>query len=190
MSSADDFFAGGTPSAKFDTIGKTIAGAIVRVGDPVQQRDFTTGEPKSWPDGRPMMQLPVDVQTDERDPQTPDDNGVRAIYIRGNMQKAVRDALRKTKAPGLRVGGHLSVSYIGDDTPKQRGMNGAKLYSASYTPPAPAGADEFTGGSASVETPAVDVPAQAPAGVDAAALAAAMANMTPEQLRSLGITAA
>lgn len=202
MSSADDFFAGGTTSGKFDSVGKTIAGPIVRVGEPMQQRDFTTGQPKVWDDGRPMMQLPVDVQTDERDPSIPDDDGVRALYIRGEMQKAVRDALRKAKAPGLRPSGHLSVTYTGDGTPKQRGMNGPKLYTAAYQPPDPAGADDFidaqpSNGAAAVQQAAQVVatsdqqPTPPAAGqVDSAALQAALANLTPEQRQSMGLPAA
>lgn len=188
--SADDFFAGGTPSARFDTVGVTVAGPITRVGEPMQQRDFTTGAPKVWDDGRPMMQLPVDVKTDMRDPEISNDDGTRALYVRGEMQKAIRTAVRQAGAPGLRVGGHLSVTYSGDGQVKQRGMNPPKLYTAVYTPPA-TGADAFLGdngnGHQAAAQPAVpQVPAQqtAPAAAQPAvdpALQAAIAHLTPQQ---------
>ncbi len=143
---ADDFFAGGATSAKFDTIGVTVGGVISRVGEPMQQRDFTTSAPKFWDDGRPMMQLPVDVKTDLRDPEQPEDDGTRTLYIRGEMQKAIREAVRKAGAKGLREGGTLTVTYSGDGVVKQRGMNPPKLYTATYLAPTAAQADAFIGG--------------------------------------------
>lgn len=191
--SADDFFAGGTPSAKFDSPGVTVAGTITRVGEPMQQRDFTTGNPKFWDDGKPMLQLPVDVRTDLRDPEVTNDDGTRALYIKGELQKAVRTAVRQAGATGLREGGHLSVTYTGNGEARQRGMNPPKLYSATYTPPAAAGADQFLGGNgnnaAADPAPATATAAQ-PAGNPA--LEAALSKLSPEQaaaFRAAGLTA-
>lgn len=191
---ADDFFAGGTPSAKFDTIGVTVAGTITRVGEPMQQRDFTSGAPKVWDDGRPMMQLPVDVQTDLRDPEIAHDDGTRAIYIKGELQKAIRTAVRQAGATGLRVGGSLSVTYTGDGTAKQRGMNAPKLYSAVYTAPAAQAADSFLGGQPAAQPNPVAVPQQQQraASVDPLASDPRLTHLTPEQLagaRAAGWTA-
>lgn len=192
--SADDFFAGGTTSAKFDSVGVTIAGTITRVGEPMQQKDFTTGAPKVWDDGRPMMQLPVDVKTDQRDPSIDGDDGTRAIYIKGELQKAIREAVRKASAKGLREGGHLSVTYTGDGVAKQRGMNPPKLYSATYTPPAAASADAFLGNgtpAATSSNPVAAAPQPAATG-DALAGDPRLNHLTPEQLagaRAAGWTA-
>lgn len=177
---ADDFFAGGTPSAKFDSVGTTVAGTITRVGEPMQQKDFTTGAPKTWDDGRPMMQLPVDVQTDLRDPEISHDDGTRTLYIRGELQKAVRTAVRQAGAIGLRVGGRLSVTYTGDGQAKQRGMNPPKLFSATYTPPAAAKADAFLGDQQPAATPAPAAARPAPA-----TSLPYPPHLTPEQLAGL-----
>lgn len=176
---ANDFLlAGGTPSARFPTVGTTVAGTVVRVGDPVQQRDFDSGEPKTWDNGDPMMQLPVDVQTDQRDPDLTDDDGVRTLYIKAQLKKAVADAVRKAKAKGLEVGGTLSVTYASDGEVKKRGMNPPKVYTATYTPPA-AAADAFL-----AAEPAAKAETTAP---DPAAVAAALAALTPEQRAGLGL---
>lgn len=192
--SADDFFAGGTPSAKFDSVGVTVAGIITRVGEPMQQRDFTTSAPKVWDDGRPMMQLPVDVQTDSRDPEIAHDDGTRALYIKGEMQKAIRMAVRQAGASGLRVGGHLSVTYTGDGTAKQRGMNAPKLYSATYSAPAAQAADNFIGGHAASPTsnPVAAAPQQPAATGDGLTSDPRLSHLTAEQLagaRAAGWTA-
>lgn len=191
---ADDFFAGGTASAKFEAPGTTVAGPITRVGEPMQQRDFTTGVPKFWDDGKPMMQLPVDVQTELRDPEIVNDDGIRTLYVRGEMQKAIRQAVRQAGAPGLRVGGQLSVTYTGDGTAKQRGMNPPKLYAATYTPPSAAAGDAFLGGS---EPAAATQPATQPNTAAAPVqgdpeLLAVISHLTAQQQQALiaaGVTA-
>jgi hypothetical protein len=181
---------GGTvPSAKFDTRGDTIKGVITETPELRQQTDFDTNQPKFWDDGKPMMQLVVTISTDQRDPANADDDGTRRIYVKGKLQQAVAAAIRKAGAKGLEVGGTLQVSYIGDDEPKKRGMSGAKLYAAEYTPAAPQsqaaffGATEVPAPTATTPAPAPSVPPITPQGNPAAA--AALANLTPEQIQAL-----
>ncbi|KAB8196229.1 hypothetical protein FH608_005485 [Nonomuraea phyllanthi] len=181
MTSANDFLmAGGTTSAKFATPGTTVSGTICRQPEVQQQRDFTSGKPKTWDNGDPMMQLQVVLATDERDQEIPDDDGERAIYVKGAMKKAVQDAVRKSGAKGLEIGGTLTVTYTGDGTPSQRGMNAPKLYSAAYVPPAAKTANDV------LNTPDPDQPA-APAAQNAApnAEALAAAGLTPEQIAAI-----
>lgn len=122
-------------SAKFEEVGAQVVGHVLRPPEVQHQRDFTTGEPKYWPDGKPRLQLKVVLMTEEQDPEDPEDSGERAVYVKGFMQKAVSDAVRKAGAPGLQVGGKLLVRYAGDGKITQRGMNPPKLYSARYKPP-------------------------------------------------------
>jgi len=191
----------GVPSAKFDTIGKTVAGRITEQPEVRQQTDFDTGGPKTWDNGDPMMQLVVTLATDERDPDIEDDDGTRRLYVKGNMQQAVAAAVRGARSK-LEIGGRLSVTYTGDDEPKKRGMSGAKRYTASYTPAADAfleeenqqeqspgnghspAATELQKAAQSVATS--DQPA---AGVDPALLQAALSNLPPEVRKTLGIPA-
>ncbi len=172
---------GGTTSAKFDTIGTTVAGKITRQPEVQQQRDFTTGEPKTWDDGKPMMQLVVALATSERDPQIPDDDGERNIYVKANLLKAVREAVRKSGASGLEVGGTLSITYTADGEAKKRGFNPPKIYSATYAPPAAQTANAFLGAEQPPQAPAASATAATPN--PAEALAAS--GMSPEQIAAV-----
>lgn len=127
----------GVRSASFLQIGAQVSGFICGTPEMQQQRDFDTGDLKFWSDGKPMMQMRVVLQTEERDPEVEEDDGRRAIYVRANMATAVRQAVTTAGATGLQVGGKLLVKYMADDKPSRKGLNGAKLYTAKYRPPAP-----------------------------------------------------
>jgi len=189
--SADEFLmGGGIPAASFPTIGTTVEGEIVEPPRVEQQRDLTTGEAKYWADGSPMLQLRVVIQTGQIDTSIPDDDGRRTLYVRGNMLRAVRQAVRTAGARGLEVGGRLKVTYSGDGEPTKRGFNPPKLYEASYTPPSAAAANALLmGDTTSPATPQAPAPA-APAAPQIPGLtpeqAAALAKLTPEQRAALG----
>jgi hypothetical protein len=153
---------GGAKSAKFETIGTLIGGPITDEPVLAQQTKFGTGEPEFWNDGKPRMQLIVKVQTTLH--EDADDDGIRAFYIKGEMQKAVRDAVRKAGATGLAIGGTLQIAYTGDGPRPQAGFP-PKLYAAQYTAPV-AGADFFaepTPAAAPVEPNWGTAPASPPA---------------------------
>lgn len=168
MSNANDWLmGGGVKSATFGAIGARNAGYIVRQPEVVQQRDYTTGEPKFWDDGSPMQQLVVQLATDQRDPADAEDDGTRALYVKGQMKNAVRDAVRTTGAPGLEVGGYLDVQYVRDGEAKKRGMNPPKEYTAAYT---------------SAANAALGAPGQAPAAPPAPTQAAPTASPAAQQV--------
>lgn len=175
---------GGVASAKFDHHGDQIKGVITEEPDLRQQTDFDSGQPKFWDDGKPMMQLVVTLSTDQRDPSNSEDDGTRRLYVKGKLQQAVASAIRKAGAKGLEVGGTLTVTYIGDDEPKRRGMSGAKLYTADYVP---AAASFLT--QPEPATTSAAPPAQRSNGTAAADQAAAnanlLANLSPEQIAAL-----
>lgn len=134
--SVDSFLMGsGAKSAKFETIGTVVGGLIVDEPQLVQQKDIKTGAPKHWDDGNPMMQLVVKVQTDQRDPDDAEDDGVRAIYIKAQMRQAVADAVRKAGAKSLEVGGDLKVKFTGTEAASTKGFNDKKIYAAQYAKP-------------------------------------------------------
>lgn len=145
ITDANDFLmGGGVTSAKFPAIGTTITGTICRPPEVQQQTDAKTGDLKFWSDGKPMQQLQVQLATNERDPQTDHDDGVRAIYVKGKMQAAVRDAVRRSGAKGLEIGGTLTVTYTGDgEQPTNRALSAPKLYSAVYIPAPAVAASQF-----------------------------------------------
>jgi hypothetical protein len=124
----------GIPSFKFETHGDTARGTIVSL-DMQQQRDFNTGLPVSWDDGKPKMQLRIVLETELRD--NDQDNGQRAIYVKGQLQQAVRDAIKTAGAQKIEVGGTLAVRYDSDGEPPKKGLNAPKQYRAKYEPPSP-----------------------------------------------------
>jgi hypothetical protein len=123
---------GGIPSAPFDNIGDSWDGTIVRL-EKQQGRDLETKELQTWDDGSPKYIILIDIQTNIRNPDIAGDDGVRRLWVRGNMLTAIRAAMRKTNAK-LRTGGYLKVTYIRNGDQVRRGLNPPKLYEADYTP--------------------------------------------------------
>jgi hypothetical protein len=134
LDDANEFLlAGGVRPAKFETAGTVVSGKVTHA-ERQQQREIDSGKPKYWEDGTPRMQIVAHLQTTQRDPDDPDDDGMRAVYIRGNMLNALRAALRKAHAK-LELGGILTITYTGDGERRAPGFNPPKLYTADYSPP-------------------------------------------------------
>ena len=127
----------GVPSFKFTNIGAIAKGEIVSL-DMQQQNDFESGAPLWWDEAKtqPRMQLRIVLATDERDG---DDDGRRAIYVKGQMQAAVRDAIKKAGADKIEEGGTLAVKYDSDGEPPKsasgKPLNPPKQFVAQYQPP-------------------------------------------------------
>lgn len=120
--------------SKDDPIGTTKGGQIIEWRH-TQQRELSVDrELKYWKDGNPMMQLEVTVQTDERSPDIEDDDGVRRLFVKGGMTKAVRAAVEAVKRDMIERGGWLYVQYTGDGVSGGPGLNPPKLWAANYTP--------------------------------------------------------
>ena len=122
----------GGRSATFPEAGTQYDGYIVSY-EMRQQTAYQTNKLKFYDDGNPMMQLVITIHTDLREDD--DDDGLRSLYVRGNMQKAVRDAVAKAGARGIAADGRLFVRYVGDEETAQKGKNPAKRYIAKYAPP-------------------------------------------------------
>lgn len=142
----NDFLeSGGIPSAAFENIGDSWRGQVIRAAK-VQSRDFETGELQTWDDGSPKYQLNIDIQTDVRDPEINGDDGVRRLYVRGNLLQATRQALR-AKSAKLLPGGFIEATYTADGTASKRGFQPPKMYTATWEPgtlPQGLSADDLT----------------------------------------------
>lgn len=150
MDGNDLLMGGGVKSAAFpdQQFGTTVGGMVVRDPQARQQTDFDTGKPKFYDDGKPAMQTVVHVQTAERDPADPTDDGVRAFYIKGQMTDAVRSAVRAARERGVKTGGQLFVTYVRDE-PNSRGRGKPKkIYEARYVAPIGDGNEALMGGQA------------------------------------------
>lgn len=167
---ADEFLmGGGIPSVSFKgkPYGTTYKGVVDRAPEVQQQTDFDSGKPLFWDDGRPKWQAKIVIQTDERDPKISDDDGLRAIYAKAEVQKAIAAAVRAAGAKRVEPGGVLSLTFTGEGEAKGK-LNPPKLYAATYEPPNPLAmaADQ------PAEQPAAAGEDAAPPNVDPAAWAA------------------
>jgi hypothetical protein len=135
-----DLLLGGAPAAKFPTIGTKVVGKVLSQKKQAS-KDMQTGKPKTFENGDPMYEIVFTLATDERDPEIEDDDGTRRVFARGQMLKAIGQALRKAKWSKELVGGTLGIKYAADGEPAARGFSPPKLYQAMFEPPDPA--DEF-----------------------------------------------
>lgn len=143
----DQFLMGApkVPSFKFDQPGATVMGTVVFRETRVQTVYRDPRLPKApeviatWPSGDPKYQLVVHLQTQLRDPMVEGDTGLRAIYIKGRLfEQAVRDAVKVTGAPGIQVGGYLSVRFSHEDMTSTAAIK-PKVYAVQYQPAPPQG---------------------------------------------------
>ncbi len=129
----DMLMGGGGVSQSWPTVNTKCEGRLLAMER--RQSTTITGEKEFWPNGDVKWQIVYTIDTGVIDPAIEDDDGVRKIYSKKNIDDAVRDAVRKSGYKGDLVGGRLGVKYVGDDVPTQKGFNGAKLFQALYEPP-------------------------------------------------------
>lgn len=139
---ADAFLSGGAPAQKFPHEGFNWGGTILS-WEMAQQSDLDTGELKFWADGKPRMQLIMNMvgkptgitwETNAyKQVMLPDDDGSRRLFVKGGLQKAVSKALRDAKSK-LEVGAYLDLTRGKDLPPVKKGFGGAHTFSAIWTP--------------------------------------------------------
>lgn len=133
---ANDLLLGtGLPSAKFEDVGDTVVGTIVKVGEPRQATDPHDGSPKFWKSGDPIYQFSITLQTDDTDNGA---NGQVNLWVQqgSEMQKALAKAIRDSGAREVADGAQVAVQFTGTTPSKMKGGNPKKLYTAEYKPPA------------------------------------------------------
>jgi hypothetical protein len=155
----------------FPNVGDSVTGTIVAVHPPEQSTDPATNTPAFDRTGKPKMQVRIDLETAQRDPEDPDDDGARTLYVRGWMRGSIADALREVGETEPKPGGVLTVTFTHQEKPTSPGLSGIKKFTAAYKPPPSGVADHFgTGGR--VEAPPVVAKPVKPADFSDAAWAA------------------
>jgi len=129
---ADMLLMGRPEACKFESPGDTVSGTITDMSSQ-QAKDFDSGTPLWWDDGRPKMDPVYVLRTHE---------GLRTLYVGSyRMRNAIRDAVlaagfeRNQSLPGVRPGGTLVVRFTGVGEPAKKGGQPPKLYEAAYDPP-------------------------------------------------------
>ena len=181
---------GGTAAWKFSepNPGAPRTGTISSPPVARQEREYNKmnpsqpGDPKFYPSGDPIMGIVVEVQTGEQDHS--EDDGKRTFYIEGRyLKEAVREAVTKVGAPGLEVGGQLSVTFTHREDPNDK--RSRKFWDITYTPAGNAalmaGTTELTGQQAAHAQAVQQAPAQQAPAQQAPAPAAAPAALNAEQ---------
>lgn len=132
----DDLFASsGAPALKFPTIGTTHVGTIRHL-EARQQRDFDKGEPLTWDDGSPRMELIITIDTGDGDGR---------LFMKGSMLGALRDEVRRQGLKRPEVGGKIAVKYSHDGEAKNPKLSPPKMYQIAYEPPTVAAVEHLIG---------------------------------------------
>lgn len=118
--------------------GDQLTGEIVAV-ERRHRRHRETGELLYWVNRKPTVADGGDPVFDnvlmvQAEPVDDDDDGMRALYLDRDVQKAVRSAVQASGATGIALGGQIiGLMFVGAD-PK---IKGAREYQAKgYQPPA------------------------------------------------------
>lgn len=161
---ANDILMGGgdgIKGASFANPGDSVEGTIVSPPKAREEREFnqvtkrSDGPVKTFPSGDPIYGILVDLQTAQRDPMDPEDDGVRRVYVEGRRLKdAIRTAVSNAGGKGLEVGGYLKVTHTGMEA---AGTVMAKAYVAEYRTPANQG---LMGGAPAAAAPVAQPVAQ------------------------------
>ena len=127
----------------FPNAGDSVTGIITAIHPPEQQTDPATQSLSFDKNGRPKMQVRIDLLTELRDSGIEHDDGSRTLYVRGWMKGSVGDALRKAGEKEPRIGGKLTVTFTHQEAPSAPGLSGVKKFDAVYEPPLSAAGQHF-----------------------------------------------
>lgn len=133
--------------AQFHQPGATAAGTITEISDQKQASKWNP-DPKAkreldfWPSGDPVLEVWITLQTNDRDPQDPEDTGLRLIVVTVNQKAggqlaAIMDACEAAGAETPLPGGFLALTFTHLDPESKNPQNPRKLYAAKYQAPAP-----------------------------------------------------
>ncbi|WP_069167262.1 hypothetical protein [Nocardia altamirensis] len=117
--------------SKHDEPGTTVAGLVIGQ-EMTTQRDPKTGKQKLR-QGQPIPQLEVVILTSWQ--TDPDDDGARKLFVRGNLQQAIKKAIIDAGDDDLRTGARLTITFTGTGQAFNADYAPPKLYRAKYEPP-------------------------------------------------------
>ena len=127
----DPFAAGSNnPSLSFKgaAIGTSFTGVVTEAPTVQRARDYETGDPSSWPDGRDQMVATCGLMVDGE---------ARTVWaVVGMALHSAISAGSSAQGKRIEVGGTLTITFTGEKPNKKNPrLNPAKQYSAVYEPP-------------------------------------------------------
>lgn len=181
MTTLADQLAGGSRYIKWDelNVGASVTGTITAI-DMRQARKYQSTDLDFWEDGKPKMQAVITLQTTLRDPSDPEDDGTRNVSINlwSGQKRALAEACKKVNVAEPQVGQSFTATWTAGV-----GKSGDPRVFSYTLGPAPAG---LSGALGTVDTATGEITAPTTE-IDPAAAAAAIANLTPEQKKLLGL---
>lgn len=129
--------AGGKALSFKDNKGVIVRGELVAAPTERDQIDPATEKVKTFDDGTPRKVIVFTLQTDLRDPDNPEDDGLRTLWAKWEQTKAIGKAMREAKVKTMEVGGTLEIAWTGEVPPVRAGLHPTKTFQARWTPPAP-----------------------------------------------------
>ena len=178
----------GGKTFKFDAVGASVTGTVVSA-EVVQKKNFDSGEPEFWSDGKPIQQIRITLETTLRDPSDPEDDGNRSVYVKGwgDQLRTLRSAIKAAGADDITPGGTFTATYVRDgELPAGKRGFPPKVY--EYTYRAPSATSGLLGQPEQQAAPQQYAPpAQPQTPTPAAAPQADLSglNLTPEQMAAL-----
>jgi hypothetical protein len=123
------------PSVSFKDakVGDSFTGTITNL-ETAQVRNYDSGEPEFWDDGKPKLQIVVTLDTDYIDPELEGDDGTRKVYLAGQKLTAAKQAMKEAGIQKLEKGFKFTISYVGTKPSSNKKYNDVKLYGIAIVP--------------------------------------------------------
>ena len=126
----------GVPVHKFEEVGN-VCRITLTSWTRVQDKDFATGDLKTWPDGNPIWTYQI-VGTNA-------DGEEERIIARGQLFKELKTKVVPELLRLGDIGGTLAVKFDHTEPAAVKGFSDKKIYAVKYEPPAEptVSADDF-----------------------------------------------
>lgn len=123
------------PSISFKDakVGDSFTGTITDL-ETAQVRNYETGDPEFWDDGKPKLQIVVTLATDYLDPEVEGDDGTRKVYLAGQKLAAAKQAMKEAGISKLEKGFGFTISFVGEKPSSNKKYNNVKLYGITIKP--------------------------------------------------------
>jgi len=98
-----------------------------------QATDYETRLPATYRSGDPIYDIILRLDTQYRDPEDDTDDGVRTLFLRSTMLRALQDEMKRLNIKRFGIGTHLKIELTGF---KSNGANKqpSKLYNITLQP--------------------------------------------------------